>query len=299
MKNWKNLLSIILVVAMLFSVSTPAFANTKESNVFKGIENFSVEKEVKLKKAIQNTKFKNQSEQSAANQRLISKTTNNPEENLEYADVVEGQTVLVYKTSENKKVAVTDDFVEIVEQVDENTFLINGVEHNIEYTYEEEFSTGSDFTVNDSSKELVDEKDFYANDSSIGTLATTNYSGFSVIPNPGGTWNRVSSGYHNVYLENKIGSYTVAGLSAVIGFVIGGVLGNVYGAVAGFIAGIALGSQYTNSSTARAFIVHYERSSLPAFYKKTGTSAYAMWNGSPKYLGFKAHYYSKSIGGAY
>lgn len=301
MKNWKKILSLILVTIMLFSVSTPALADEKGSSVFKEIENLSPQKETKLKSAIQNKKFKNFSKQSLADQKLISQTTINPDSNLEYADVVEDKTVLVYKTKDNKKkIAVTDDFVEVVEQKDETTFLINGVEHTVKYTYTEGESLPVDGVVSsDTSKTPIAKEDFSTDSSSIGTLASTNYSGFSVIPNPGGTWIKVSSGYHNVYLENAIKTYTVAGLSAVIGFVLGATLGSVYGAVAGFVAGIALGSQYTNSSVARAFIVHYKRSSLPDFYKKTGTSAYAMWNGSPKYLGFKAHYYSKSIGGAY
>lgn len=293
----KKIFSIFLVFMMLFSISAPAFANNysakekEKDSVYESIEKMPKEKKEKLYDAIKNFSFKDSKEYSKGDQKLILQATGNYKDNLIIADVIEGKTVIVYQTEvDNIQVAVTGDTAEIIEIVDENTFLVDGKEVTVKYSYEEEpapFEEDSSPTVN-ATQPTIDEL-------MMATSTSSTYSNYARTGNPGGSWVHTTTSTHNVYFSNAIGTFTMSALAAVIGYKVGNVYGSVVGGAMGFVAGLLLTSSYTNTSVTRLVILHYKHASYPWLYKRTYTKDYAYYKGSYIYLGAQYHYYSKMI----
>ncbi|MCS0824683.1 hypothetical protein NX029_11940 [Cytobacillus firmus] len=265
--------SIFLASLLVLSLALPGYAAaSKTSNLaLEKISEMPKEKKQKVEAALDNPGFKNRSELSKSETGLIIKVTKAPSTYLQDADIVEGETVLIYGTDNpNVVVSNTDGYLEVIEKLDENSFTVNGELHKIHVTSEE-----------DQVKKTAEEQN-----------AIEAYSSSSWVTggNPGGNWSVIWSGWRNLHFENTIGTYTVGALATIIGLFTFPVLTS---AMIG-IASIFLGSMYTNSSAARLYQINYKHQ-YP-IYKREYYQAYAVWEGKQTYLGYKNIYYHRTPG---
>ena len=149
--KFRRIIAIALAFALIFTTSAPLFASGGNDFNRAGMSDVNValerlydlpmqEKEL-LQNAIYEPEFINLSELSRVDQALVREVTKNPESYLVVAEVVLDQVVLIYETSDpNVMIAVTDDHVDVIEQIAEYTFLINGEKFVFEVTIEGEHS---------------------------------------------------------------------------------------------------------------------------------------------------------------
>jgi hypothetical protein len=271
-KGIKHSLSIVLVLSMIFSITSPAFASDKNGNpAIERINQFPADEKKLLQSAIDDPEFANSSELSTSNQKLIKKITEDPKLNLAIAEVHNNQIILIYNTSDSDvKITSTDGYVEVIERADKNTFIINGEKHHIEYKYEEDFDHNNDIT-----------------DKVTDTNEVSSTSGsWMEISNPGGGWRSTSSGWHNLHFENAIKSYSAATLAALIGYFVTPLAGVLLSA-----ATLLISSQFSNSSTAKIYRTDYDHWDAPRAYKKSSYHCYAVWQGENKFLGIETKYF--------
>ena len=149
--KFKRFMSIVLIFALILASSAPVFASGGNDFSRTSMDDVNVVLEILnelplqerrlLQNMIDEPEFTNLYELSVADQRLVNEVTKNPESYLVAAEVVFGEVILIYETSDpNVMIAITNGHVDVVEQIAEYTFLINGEKFVFEVTIEDEYT---------------------------------------------------------------------------------------------------------------------------------------------------------------
>ncbi|MEM0333656.1 MAG: hypothetical protein QXX30_04340 [Candidatus Aenigmatarchaeota archaeon] len=269
--------SCFLIIILIFNVYIPTLANNQNFNIaLEKLNKLPAEEKEILQNAIKNPRFENFSKMSLSDQQLIRKITEKPNIYLSVAEIWNDQTVLIYNTSDqNVKIANTGGYLEIVRIINENTFTINGEEHYFEYEYEykEDFSINVEASTMDKYDDIRD-------------VFPTSSPSWTETSNPGGGWTYTGSSWHNLYLTNSIGNYTIGVLAILIGIVVDPLDGALFGAAA-----LLLNSAFTNSSVAKFYKMRYNHATLPQIYRHEAYHCYAVWQGQDHFLGVEFKYF--------
>lgn len=224
-KMWKSFLkvaSVALFFTMMMNVALPVFAAQNEENNM-ALERINKCRDVEqklLKSAIYNPEFTNTSELSTSDQELVYKITKNPNLYLAAAEVVEGQVVLIYNTSDaDVKIAITDSYVEVI-KFDNNTVFINGEEHH--------------FEISETLRDI--------------SLTHLPPNAYPIDYHPGCSWTYVQSWTQNFIAPNPFVSYSVGALATIISHFLGFTLGEtlVFGVASAFITSEWGGTRYAD-----------------------------------------------------
>src|SRR5699024_3082383 len=211
-KSFLIFLGLILLVFNITPVS--AFAEQTEHKLSKTMSNLSKTEQQDITNHLETFELKtanNSKELSKENKQIAKKTLENFKDNLNYADINNGEKNIILDTdNEDIFVAITDGTIEVVERVGESDFLINGEKNHFEVT----ITDGPDdsaLTVN----------------GEVGTMST---------------WKFQSSKWVNVNAQRNFDTYTASALGGILGTIFGGILGGGYwGSMA---AGLAVGAAY-------------------------------------------------------
>ncbi|PYZ95944.1 hypothetical protein CR205_16340 [Alteribacter lacisalsi] len=261
---------MVALFAMAFQAVLPAVTvangpSTEENS----LSEMTAEEKEKVEASVESPSFTNMTELSADNQRLVEEVSENPDVHLEKAAYVNGEEIIIYSTPDSDvKVASTEGYAEVVEQIDEKTFLINGERHTVEH------------------KNKDVKKDSSASDENVAPLSS-----WTEISNPGGPWVSVSTGWTDLHFNNAIGTYSTGTLAIIIGSLVPSVWGLVVGIG---VASMLISSNFTNSSAAKVYRVNYEHGDAPQVYRQTSFHSYAVWEGQDHFLGIDREYYSWS-----
>lgn len=265
-KSMKISISVLLVISLVFSTFLPTLASSEESfSTMDNIQEMPKKERALLEAAIADKNYSNLTELTTSQRKLISEITSDPNKYLSFAEVVDGHTVLIYNTDDvNVHISYTDGQIEIVERIDESTFLINGEKHVFKF-------------------EKVDE---YKNESKEDVISPTS-SWVELSHRPSGTFVSHSAGWHNIHAQNAFATYTVGTLATIIAFFVNPLVGVVVG-----VASMLISSQYSNTSVAKAYKVSYRHQDLPNIYRMESFHAYAVWQGRDYFLGVERKYYA-------
>lgn len=262
-KIFKNI-SILLVSALMFNMLLPtiSFASNEQSNnVMNRINNLPKNERSSLAYALENKNYANISVLSTSQKNLIAETTANPEKYLNNAEVVAGQSVLIYNTDdENVKIGYTDGYIEVVENLGEGTFLINGEKHTFKYEFIEDKSVNEDV---------------------ITPMSTW----VQISHNPGGTFSSSSAGWHNIHAENAFVNYTVSALAIVVALFVKPLAGAMIS-----VAAMLIASTYSNTSVAKVYKTSWNHNTN--LYRMETLMVYAVYQGSDHYLGWEERFYT-------
>ncbi|WP_337020131.1 hypothetical protein [Oceanobacillus massiliensis] len=258
-KSFLIFLGSILLVFNITPVS--AFAKQPELKLSKTMSNLSETEQQDITNHLETFELKtakNNNELSKENKQIAKKTLENFKDNLNYADINNGEKNIILDTdNEDIFVAITDGTIEVVERVGEFDFLINGEKNHFEVT----ITDGPDdsaLTVN----------------GEVGTMAT---------------WKYESSKWVNVNAQRNFSTYTASALGGILGTIFGGIMGGYWGSMA---AGLAVGAAYNYASSSqyptnvgRSHIFMYTKGTLPLVDRKTVSYDYAVYRGENVYLG--------------
>ena len=143
LKRFLKYFILVIIVALVFSSTAPAYAAAQSGNALQGMMDYlgndKIQAITNLLNEFNVEKVDNISELSKENKKIISKTLKNYQENLLYADIINSETIILLNTEkEDTQVAITNNIVEVVERIDENTFLINGEKNHFEVSVSNE-----------------------------------------------------------------------------------------------------------------------------------------------------------------
>lgn len=262
---------------LIFNITSPALANHAENGLSVTMNNLSkTEKQIITNHlvAFEVETAESSGELSEENKQIASKSLENYEENLIYADIKDGEKNIILGTdNENTFVAITDGTIDVVERISETDFLINGERHHFEIT----ISDGPD----DNQKTFGIE----SNDRTI-QLSGTSITGTSTLNS---TWTLSHTKSVNVNAQRNFHTYTVSALGGIIGSIVGGVFGGTLGSI---VAGAGVGMAYnyiasseypTNVGRSNLYVYTQGRSPLTDY--KTVSYDYAVYYGKNIFLG--------------
>jgi hypothetical protein len=181
-------------------------------------------------------------------------------EKLTYND----SNVLLFKTSKsNVNISVTDDLIEVIEQVNESEFLVNGklIEFHISYEESLPYSTRDWVEIND----------------------------------PGGSWNLVESGWYYYDVSTNFATVSYGVLISIISAAIGGPAGLAISIAA--VLGAGAYDILSNSNQGKSYVKEYEHQTLPTIYKKYISIDYVYYDSAWEYMGTETTYYTWIPGG--
>ena len=132
--KFKRTIAVLLTFALVLTLVTPVFASIEDNVtvnntnlILERSNEFSSHENELLQSAIDGAELVNLQMLSRSDQQLVEEATRNPNSYLVLAEIVLDYVVLIYNTSdENVIIAITDGYVEIIHQLDEGVFLING-----------------------------------------------------------------------------------------------------------------------------------------------------------------------------
>lgn len=220
----------------------------------------------------------NNNEISKKNKEIIFKAMAD-EKNLYYADINKENTVIILNTEHsNTQVAITDDIVEVIEQVDVNTFLINDEKHHFEVT----------FTPVVSNQALTADVELQSSD------------GWVQVSSRQGPWTWQSASWVNVNAERNFHTYTAGAFGSIMGYYLA--IGLVLTPGGALVAGIALSAAYayvasTNYPTnvGKSYVSFHRNGTSSFADKRVWSSDYAIYNGKDIYLGLAETFYYRCI----
>lgn len=264
-------ISILLISILMFNMllTTFAFASDgQNNNATNKIKNLSKTERSSLEYALENKNYKNISELSNLQKNLIAETTANPEKYLANAEVIDGQSVLIYNTdNDNVKLGYTDGYVEIVQDLGDGVFLINGEKHTFKY-------------------EFIEDTDSSENEEIITPMSTW----VELSSKPSGTFTSYYAGWHNIHAENNFANLTIAGLAIIIGYYVKPLAGVLISTAATLIA-----SSYSNTSVAKVYKTSWQHDSY--IYRMETYMVYAVYQGNDHYLGWEEKFFTYVPGG--
>ncbi|MEN2465306.1 hypothetical protein [Ornithinibacillus sp. JPR2-1] len=172
-------------------------------------------------------------------------------------------------SSDNKDtfVAITDEIVEVVKQVGENEFLINGEKHHFELT----ISDGPSSPISTS----ITFNDRIIQPTEVGTMST---------------WEYYDTKYVNVNAKRNFDTYTYSALGGILGTLMAAALGMTI--IGGIVASLGAGMAYnyaasekypTNVGYSEVWI--YTKGIHPLWTKKAVSLDHAVYKGKNVYLG--------------
>lgn len=167
----------------------------------------------------------NNEELSKENEQIVKKALEKIEKNLIYAGIKDGEKSIIL-SSDNKDtfVAITDGIVEVVKQVGEYDFLINGEKHHFEVTI-------SDGPANSPISPSITFNDRNIQPSEVGLIGWTYHSVKSVNGNA----------------QRDFHTYTASPLGGILGSIMAVALG--WTIVGGIAARLAVGMAYNYAAS--------------------------------------------------
>lgn len=283
-----NLFKIIvvgLIAILIFNTASPAFAdnqNRKEGAFPRVLDNLSKTDKHVIEKHLKTFNVKtavNYEELSKENEQIAREALGNIEKNLIHAGIKNGEKSIILR-SDNKDtfVAITDKIVEVVKQVDEYDFLINGEKHHFEVTI-------SDVPVNSPISPSITFNDRNIQSSEV-SLMSWNYHSFKSV---------------NVNAQRNFHTYTASALGGILGTIMALALG--WTIVGGIVASLAVGMAYNYAASSqyptnvgKSNIYIYTKGKQPLWSKKVVSYDYAIYYGSPRYLGTTTRYEYSCVG---
>lgn len=263
-----------LIVMLVFNITSPAFANQAVYLPPKPLDDLSNVEKQTITTHLEEFKLdtaKNNGDLSQANKQIAMKSLKNIDKNLIYAGITDGEKNIILGT-DNKDifVAITDEIIDVVEQVGEFEFLINGELNRFEVTI-------SDDSVN--KQKLSDNE-------------------YNVMAD---TWIYKSSKTINVNAQRNFSTYAASTLGGILGTIMGTALGFGAGGVIGASIGLAAAYNYVASSdyptnVGKSTVYTYRNGNYPTSRYKFVSYDYAIYKGTEKYLGVSTSYHNPCIG---
>lgn len=254
-KSATRVLSLTLVLVMfVLAVPTYSFANYRE-----GHEKLNLEIE-ELETMLADAEYL-----SKENKELVKETFGKPNYYIIESIRKNNTEVALFNTpADDITIAITDGHIEVIEQINELKFLINGDPLTFEYTYEE---------INDISP-----------------------MGWYETGNPGGPWSWVAGGYHNYRFSKAIRYLSIGAMATFISAAIGGPAAPIVALNISFLIGGAA-NEYLSSSIARSLISEYRHSNLPNLYRYFHSSDSIYYKNSYQWVGTTTTYLAWVPGG--
>lgn len=273
-KNFLKTIILGLVALLIFNIASPVHAFQTENSVkMKNLDKKEQQIIVKHLKSLKPETAKNSKELSKENQKIASESLENIESNLVYADINEGEKNIILGTADAKTfVAVTNEIIEVVEQVGEYEFLINGESHRFEVTV----------------TDAVDLSKF--EDVNSGEISTQSKA-----------WIFIGSTWVNVNAQRNFHTYTVSALGTVIASLIGKIAGASFWGVTLASLGVGMAYNYAASSeyptnVGRSHVYRYYRGISPLRDYMTRSFDYAVYQGRDVYLGISERIKKSCVG---
>ncbi|WP_404457672.1 hypothetical protein [Sutcliffiella horikoshii] len=280
----KKLFTLITTIMLISGVVFPAYASQPvDVPQQQGLSHLSkTEKQTILSHLgnINIDKARNDKELSNKNKEIINKAIANQKKYLSYADINEGNTVIILNTEEsNKQVAITNDIVEVVEHVDANTFLINDEKHHFEYT----------FTTEGGNQALLSEVEPQSSD------------GWVKVGYRSGPWTFKGGKWVNVNAQRDFSTYSAGAFGSILSTIMAIGLGLTVGG--GLAVGIGVSSAYayvasTNYPTnvGKSYVSTFRNGTTLFADKRVWSSDYAIYNGRDIHLGITETFYYRCVG---
>lgn len=282
MKNLLKPIILGLIVMLLFSITTPAFAQESEDVLTGKMNNLSTTEKRSITDHIEKFEVKtaeNNKELSKENKQIASKSMKNIEKNLVFAEVKDGEKNIILST-DNKKtfVAITDKTIDVVEQVGEYDFLINGERNHFEVT----ISDGSE-----DNQKLFGE--------SMGETIQTDKAQTMA------SWKYKASKWVNINAQRNFSTYTASALGGILGTIMASALS--WGTLASVGASLGVGMAYNfvaasqyPTNVGKSHLYYYEQGRSPLTDYKVRSLDYAVYKGSNKFLGSTVRYKRSCVG---
>lgn len=272
-----------LMVLLIFNIASPVHANQIEKGSSPNMEHLDKNEQKIIKKHLKSLKAenaKNSKKLSKENKKIANESLDNSESNLVYADIAEGEKNIILNTDDPKTfVAVTDENIEVVEQVGDSEFLMNGELHQFEVTI-----------INDVSEPLTSLASGFEGENSgeISTQATT-------------AWTFIGSTWINVNAARDFHTYSASGLGSVLAGIIATVGGVGFWGVTVASLGVGMAYNYIASSeyptnTGRSHVYRYKRGVSPLTDYRTKSYDYAVYYGKSIYLGVSERIRKSCVG---
>lgn len=244
----------------MFNIPAPAFADQTKNGSQATMDNLSKAEEKIITNhlvAFELETADNNRELSEENKQIAEKSMENIDESLIYADIKDGEKNIILGTdSENTFVAITDDIIDVVEQIGPYDFLINGERHHFEVV----ISDGTD-----------------SNQGIPVSLASDN-------------WTLISDRWVNVNAQRNFDTYTASTLGGILGAIIGSVFGLGFAGGIAMSAGVSIAYNYAASSkyptnVGKSRLRTYKKGRSPLTTYKMVSQDYAVYKGKNVYLG--------------
>lgn len=283
LKSFTFITSLILLISLVstsYAAQVGAETNYKTLEKMENLNNNE-------KKMINNhlekldiNSAENNKELSKENLEIAENTLKNAEKHIMFADIINDEKSIILNTEkENTKVAITDDFVEVIETIDDNIFLINGEKHIFEIDLEDGF------------EDVLLDGDLTTQAANDGWVETG--------PKPG-PWTVTSTKTANIQAQQALYTYTVSALTSIVATVIASKLelsqtNTIIVALAGALAGTFISNQ-VSSPVGKATIKSAKNGEPPLSDKRVETRSYAVHNGVDTFLETDIKYFSRCIG---
>ncbi|GIN64000.1 hypothetical protein J27TS8_39930 [Robertmurraya siralis] len=280
----KKLFTLITTIMLITGVVFPAYASQPvDVPQQQGLSHLSkADKQTILRhlSEINIDKARNNKDLSKKKKEIINKVIANQKKYLSYADINEGNTVIILNTEEsNTQVAITNDIVEVVEQVDANTFLINDEKHHFEYS----------FTTEES------------NQAALGEVEIQSSDGWIKVSSRKGPWSFISGKWVNVNAQRDFHTYSAGAFGSILATIMATGLGIP---VAGGVAlGIGVSSAYayvasTNTPTnvGKSYVSEFRNGTTIFADKRIWSSDYVVYKAKDIHLGITETFYYRCVG---
>lgn len=282
-KNFFKTIILGLVALLIFNI-TPSVHAVQLENDFSGkMSNLDKKEEqiiLKHLKSLKAEEAKNNKKLSKENKKIANDSLKNIEDNFLYAEIHDGVKSIILGTGDAKTfVAVTDDNIEVVQQLSEQEFLINGESHQFEIT--------------------ITESDIQPTDISLSELEVMNSDEVSIQNSR--TWTFVGASWINVNAQRAFHTYTASSLGTVITSVLLTFAGVVFWKVTVASLGVGIAYNYVASSeyptnVGKSHIYRYSRGISPLRDYKTHSQDYAVYQGRNVFLGTSYTYKNSCVG---
>lgn len=283
-KNFFKTIILGLVALLIFNIAPPVHADQTEIGISVKMKNLDKKEQqsiVKHLKSLKTETARNSMELSKENKKIARESLKNIESNLVYADINEGEKNIILGTADAKTfVAVTNEIIEVVEQVGEYEFLINGESHRFEVT-------------------VTDAVDLSEPSYSLTSEFEDINSGEISIQSTG--WTYRGSSWVNINAQRDFHTYTVSALGSVIAAVLGAVAGVGFWGVT--LAGLGVGMAYNfvassqyPTNVGKAHVYRYDRGISPLRDYKTRSYDYAVYQGRNVFLGISERIKKSCVG---
>ncbi len=272
-----------LMVLLIFNIASPVNANEIEKGPSLNMEHLDKKEQQSIKKHLKSLKAdkaKNSKKLSKENKKIANESLENAESELVYADIAEGEKNIILGTDNPKTfVAVTDENIEVIEQVGDTEFLMNGELHQFEVTIINEPNGTLPALTNEFEGE---------NSGGISTEASS-------------AWTFIGSTWVNVNSQRNFNTYSASALGTVIAGILATVGGVGFWGVTLASLGVGMAYNYVASSeyptnVGRSHVFRYKRGVSPLRDYRTKSYDYAVYYGKTIYLGISERIRKSCVG---